>query len=108
LKVLLDHCMPRLFERQLEGHEAIHTSRLGWGKLLNGDLLTTAEEAGFEALVTVDRNISFQQSLASRKISIVVIQSRSNDLRTLMPMARLVLVTLADLAPSTVVTVTGE
>jgi len=36
-----------------------------------------AERAGFEVLITVDRNLSHQQSLQSRGISLVVLQARS-------------------------------
>ncbi len=45
----------------------------GWDKLKNGDLLTAAEEAGFDLLVTTDKNIRYQQNLAGRKIAIVVL-----------------------------------
>jgi hypothetical protein len=41
--------------------------------LENGELLTKAEAAGFEVLVTTDKNLSFQQNLAGRKIAIVVL-----------------------------------
>ena len=39
----------------------------------NGELLTEAEAAGFEVLVTTDKNLRYQQNLAHRKIAIVVI-----------------------------------
>ena len=60
MKILLDHCVPRPFERLLLGHEAIHTSRLAWQRLENGDLLSAAEEAGFLVLITVDRSMQYQ------------------------------------------------
>ena len=39
----------------------------------NGELLTLAEAAGFEVLVTTDKNLGYQQNLAGRKIAIVVL-----------------------------------
>jgi len=36
-------------------------------------LLAVAEEAGFEVLVTTDKNLNYQQNLKSRKIAIVVL-----------------------------------
>jgi hypothetical protein len=45
----------------------------GWDKLRNGDLLTAAEEAGFDLFVTTDKNMRFQQNLTGRKIAIVVL-----------------------------------
>jgi hypothetical protein len=50
----------------------------------NGELLTLAE-THFDVLITLDTNLRYQQNLAARRISIVVIRSRSNrldDLRT--------------------------
>ena len=39
----------------------------------NGELLSKAEAAGFEVLVTTDKNRGYQQNLANRKIAIVVL-----------------------------------
>ena len=46
---------------------------MGGEELENGELLSEAEAAGFEVLVTTDKNISYQQNLADRKIAIVVL-----------------------------------
>jgi hypothetical protein len=40
-----------------------------------GKLLDAAEGGGYEALVTTDQNIKYQQNLAGRKIAIVVLTS---------------------------------
>jgi len=45
--------------------------RRGWGTLKNGDLLAVAEDAGFDAMITADRNIRYRQNLSGRKIAIV-------------------------------------
>jgi len=45
----------------------------GWDKLKNGGLLEAAEEAGFEVLVTPDKNIRYQQNLVLRRIALVVL-----------------------------------
>jgi len=55
-------------------HHAVTEARArGWEELENGELLTKAEAAGFEVLVTTDRNIPHQQNLKGRKIAIVVL-----------------------------------
>jgi len=41
--------------------------------LKNGDLLAVAESAGFDLLLTTDKNMRYQQNLAGRKIAIVVL-----------------------------------
>jgi hypothetical protein len=45
----------------------------GWDRLLNGELITAAEAAGFELLLTTDKNIRYQQDLKARKIAFVVV-----------------------------------
>jgi len=59
----------------------------GWAAFKNGELLTRAEHE-FEAFVTVDRNLPFQQDLSRFSIAVIVLRARSNrvtDLRTLIP-----------------------
>ena len=57
----------------LVGHTVRTAAQQGWSELRNGDLLTEAEKAGFEMLVTIDKNMRYQQNLAHRKITIVVL-----------------------------------
>ena len=67
----------------LEGHTVRTAAQQGWDKLRNGDLLTAAEEAGFDILLTTDKNIRYQQNLAGRKLAIVVLgQQQWPQLRT--------------------------
>jgi hypothetical protein len=51
------------------------TGQLGWQSLENGKLLTAAEQAGFDVLVTCDQNIRHQQNFTERKIALVVLSS---------------------------------
>jgi hypothetical protein len=57
----------------LAGHTVRTAAHQGWDKLGNGDLLTVAAEAGFDILLTTDKNMRYQQNLAGRKIAIVVL-----------------------------------
>jgi len=70
--VLFDHGTPRGLARLLVGHLVRPAQAEGWDRL-TGDLLAKAENAGFEVLVTPDKNIRYQQNLSNRKIAIVVI-----------------------------------
>ena len=72
--VLFDNGTPRTLARFLIGQHTVTEARShGWAELENGELLAKAEAAGFEVLVTTDKNISYQQNLAGRKIAIVVL-----------------------------------
>ena len=46
---------------------------MGWATTKNGVLLGEVERAGFDVMVTGDKNIRHQQNLAGRKVSIVVV-----------------------------------
>ena len=55
------------------GHNVTEAKERGWERLANGDLLAAAEEAGFDMLLTADKNMSYQQNLSGRKIALVVL-----------------------------------
>jgi len=71
--VLFDHSTPAPLSSYLVGHTVIDARARGWDRLSNGDLLVEAERAGFEALVTADKNMRYQQNLKGRKIALVVL-----------------------------------
>jgi predicted nuclease of predicted toxin-antitoxin system len=72
--VLFDNGTPRTLARYLIDHHTVTEARArGWEELENGELLAKAEAAGFEVLVTTDRNLPYQQNLKGRKIAIVVL-----------------------------------
>jgi len=50
---------------------------LAWSTLQNGALISQAEAAGFEVLVTTDQNLKYQQNLRGRRLAVVVLLSTS-------------------------------
>jgi hypothetical protein len=74
MRVLFDHGTPAPLQEFLgPDHEVRQAKAQGWDRFKNGELLTAAEAAGFEVLVTTDKNIRYQQNLATRTIAIVVL-----------------------------------
>jgi hypothetical protein len=73
MRILFDHGAPSGLARSLTGHEVTEAIERGWERISNGELLTKAEAAGFELLITTDKNIRYQQNLKGRKIAIVVL-----------------------------------
>jgi hypothetical protein len=71
--VLFDNGTPRSLAHHLAGHTVIEARARGWDTLTNGELLTAAEADGFDVLITTDKNIRYQQNLAARNISLVVL-----------------------------------
>jgi hypothetical protein len=73
MRILFDHGTPAPLLSFLKDHTVERAKDLGWDTLSNGELLTAAEEAGFEMLLTTDKNICYQQNLTGRKIALVVL-----------------------------------
>lgn len=77
MKILFDQGTPVLLRRYLSGHQVSTAYEKGWHDLSNGELLRTAEEAGYQLLITTDQNLRYQQNLRERKMAIVVLLSTS-------------------------------
>ncbi len=73
MKIIFDNDVPNKLRRYLPNHEITFARHLGWGQLKNGLLLARAEEAGFEVMVTGDKNLSYQQNLTGRKMALIVL-----------------------------------
>ena len=73
---------------------------MGWDRLRNGELIQMAGEA-FDALITSDQNLKYQQNLSARKLGIVVLPT--NHLPSALQLAPKVALALSELSPGTVV-----
>ena len=73
--ILFDHVTPAGIARFLPGHTVTKAKDRGWDTLTNGDLLAQAELAGFDVLLTADKNMRYQQNLKGRRIAIVVLST---------------------------------
>lgn len=73
MRILFDHSTPAPLRRHLRDHRVQEAVDLGWDRLVNGALLAEAERAGFDLLITADKNIRYQQNLSGRRIAIIVL-----------------------------------
>ena len=73
--ILFDHVTPSGIARFLPGHSVTKAKDRGWDRLSNGDLLAEAERAGFDVLLTADKNMRYQQNLTGRGIALVVLST---------------------------------
>jgi hypothetical protein len=58
---------------------------MGWAGIKNGALLQLAAES-FDVLLTADRNLTFQQNLATLRLGIIVLRAPRNDISVLRPL----------------------
>jgi hypothetical protein len=75
VRILFDANTPAPLAGWLKGHRVTQADELGWQGLENGDLLDSAEQAGFEMLLTCDQNVRYQQNLSTRKLAVVILST---------------------------------
>ena len=86
MRILLDENLDWRLERDLPGHEVASVPLLGWAGIQNGGLLRKAVAGGFEALVTMDGNMVYQQNIAAHAIAVIALRARSNRLADTQPL----------------------
>jgi Domain of unknown function (DUF5615) len=87
VRVLLDECIDWRLSHDIAGHEVMTARQMGWTTIKNGELLALASEH-FDAFVTVDRGLAFQQNVSALPLAVIILQARTNrlaDLQRLVP-----------------------
>lgn len=77
MKLLFDQGTPIPLRRYLHPHDVDTAAEREWSALENGDLISAAESAGYDAIITTDQNLKYQQNLKERTIAIVVLKKAS-------------------------------
>lgn len=85
MRVLLDECVPRALRAELPDHEVKTVAEAGWAGVKNGALLKLAATQ-FDVLLTVDRNVEYQQNFSGLTMAIIVIEVPSNDIEVIRPL----------------------
>ena len=85
MKIFLDHCVDRRLMRHFPEHEVTRAYTKGWHTKNNGELLDLVEKE-FDAFLTVDQNLKYQQNLSHRSLIVMVLVARDNQYETLAPL----------------------
>ncbi len=86
MKLLLDENLPvKLVHSFSDLHEVSTVKDEGWSGKKNGELLQLLVDSGFDALITVDKNIRYQQHLESFDVSVFILDAQDTKLSTLIP-----------------------
>jgi len=93
-------------KRELHGHQAKTVQDMAWAGIKNGALLQLAD-GQFDALLTVDQGIEYQQNLSGLRISVVIMIAPSNDVDDLHPLLPAVEEVLTTLRPGEIMRVGG-
>jgi len=83
MKILLDECVTKHLKPYLPDHVVSTVAKQGWSGIKNGQLMTVATAAGFEILLTIDKNFQHQQNIGKYNLVVVVLDSPSSKLEIL-------------------------
>jgi predicted nuclease of predicted toxin-antitoxin system len=104
MKILVDENLPRRLVDHLSGHESRTVAECGWAGKKNGELLAMAETE-FDVLLTLDKNLPFQQDLRSGRLAILIVRAVSNRVQDILPIVPECLAALERIRPGQVVRV---
>jgi predicted nuclease of predicted toxin-antitoxin system len=103
MKLLLDENLPHQLRHELPGHDCFTVAYMGWAGVENGDLLRLASSQDFDALLTKDSKLQYEQNLDDLPITVVVLRAVSNDIDDIRPLIDRMLEVLRVTAPRTLV-----
>jgi len=98
VRVLLDEQLPLDLAAALQGHSVDTVAGRGWAGITNGELLRRME-GEYDALLTMDRGIEFQQNLIAVAVAILLVLAPSNRMVHLHPLVPAILDALPVLKP---------
>lgn len=86
MKLLLDENLPIKLKHSFSGKYRVKTvNELGWSGKKNGDLLRAMSNSGFDGLITIDKNLTYQQNINRYAVTIFVLNVPDNKIGTLKP-----------------------
>ncbi|HMO47540.1 MAG TPA: hypothetical protein PKB14_16100 [Rubrivivax sp.] len=106
MRLLLDESVPAKLRKHLRSHEVRTAVEMGWAGVKNGKLLALAGEQ-FDAFVTVDKNLQFQQNVATLPVAVLVLDAPSNELEALLPLLPRLEQVLESVKPKTLAVVSA-
>lgn len=99
MKILLDENLPHDLRHLLTGHDVFTVAYMGWASLENGDLLTAARDMGFDAMLTLDSGVEYEQHLATLPVAVLIVRCKSSRVDHLRPLVPDILAELNLLSP---------
>ena len=103
-RVLLDENLPRKLRSEFAEFTVRTVQEEGWTSFRNGELLSRAQHA-FDAFLTADRRLQYQQNVSRFDIGIVVIVTVELRLRRIVGASEDIRVALARVGPGEVLSV---
>lgn len=83
MRLLLDENLPKRLKQDFEEHEIYTVADKGWTGISNGKLLELLTVNKFDALLTFDKNLQYQQNFTKYTIAVIVLNASDNSYATL-------------------------
>jgi hypothetical protein len=83
MKILLDECVTKRLKPHLSDFEVFTVSEMQWNGIKNGQLMSLCVDNNFDLLLTIDKNILFQQNIDKYKLTIAVLNSLTSKIEEL-------------------------
>jgi predicted nuclease of predicted toxin-antitoxin system len=87
MKLLLDENLPKRLKSDLPNHQVFTVRDMGWNGKKNGELMKLLIENNFDALITFDKNLQFQQNFEKYQLPVLVLNASDNTYLTLQQLA---------------------
>ncbi|WP_299287408.1 DUF5615 family PIN-like protein [uncultured Mucilaginibacter sp.] len=91
MKILLDECVTKHLKPHLNGFEVFTVREMQWSGIKNGKLMSLCVSSNFDILLTIDKNLQYQQNLDKYPLTIVVFNSytsKAEELISFLPAFR--------------------
>lgn len=86
MKILLDECVTKKVKPLLAEHQTFTVTEMGWSGLKNGKLMAKAIENQFDVLLTIDKNLAYQQNIKQYALAIVILDTPTSKLEAIKPL----------------------
>ncbi|MEO5500689.1 MAG: DUF5615 family PIN-like protein [Ginsengibacter sp.] len=83
MKILLDECVTKRLKPYLTEFEVFTVSQMKWNGIKNGELMTMCVENGFDLILTIDKNLKYQQNLDNYELTIAILNSATSKIEEL-------------------------
>ncbi len=83
MKLLLDENLPKRLKSDFPNHQIFTVRDMGWNGKKNGELMKLLIENDFDALITFDKNLQFQQNFEKYQVPVIVLNAPENTYFTL-------------------------
>ncbi|MBP9096359.1 MAG: DUF5615 family PIN-like protein [Ignavibacteria bacterium] len=97
MKILFDENFPKLIRNELKDFTVFTTGEMGWNGIKNGKLLKLMIENEFDCLLTLDKNLEYQQNIQNLSIKILVVNTFDTTYKNILKLVPKIIYTLKNL-----------